>query len=678
MSPAFRQIVARLTKVGIAFLLALALFLTAYFLGSAGWAALLFFVLLPLGAILLFRGLRTLKRNGLWSVRNRLLCVYALIGVLPLLLLLALIGIGAWAITSELAVYLATSALQNRIRGLDDMVQALHKLPVDQQLTAAPEILLGEQTRNPGTRLYIAVDGISHRFPPDAQELHLKPSWKNVEGLAVYQSKFYGMAHYSGNGEEITALAPLTDEIVENLVPNSGVISLFEVDNDKPQKSDRRPASAGALRASETKTSTPQNPDYRFSYNYSADPNGSQFHLPPPAFRFDIPVGYAAFLPHFHLDDPNKTYRATLWIYSRPSAVLGAFFTSKDILRGYLFDSIIAFGILFFLVELGAVFLGARLARRLTGAVNALYEGTRRVIHGDFSHRIPVYANDQLGELGQSFNQMTGNLERLLVIEKEKERLQSEIEIAREVQGQLYPKQAPPNCGLKLSVQCDPARMVSGDYYDYQELEGKRIAFAIGDVAGKGISAALLMATLQATLRTQLTQFRPVVRNNSCTTRPEIDVAKLVSALNKQLYAHTSPEKYATFFFAVFDEVTRSLAYTNAGHLSPLLFRGAEVVPLESNGMVVGAFPFAKYDESCLQIDPGDLLVCYTDGITEPESPYGEEFGEERLIDLVRKHHYRDDNELISIILEAVRSWKGGPELHDDMTLLIARGVPST
>ena len=117
------------------------------------------------------------------------------------------------------------------------------------------------------------------------------------------------------------------------------------------------------------------------------------------------------------------------------------------------------------------------------------------------------------------------------------------------------------------------------------------------------------------------------------------------------------------------------MTYTNAGHLSPLLFRNGEVQSLDSNGTVVGAFAGAVYDESTIKLMPGDLLLCYTDGITEPENPYGEMFGEERLIDIVKKHAQRDDREILQIILEAVRSWTGSPELQDDMTLLLAREV---
>jgi phosphoserine phosphatase RsbU/P len=669
MHPTLRQVVKRIGKSGIAFLVSLACFSLSYAFGSGRWALLFALITLPLACIVAFRLLRQLQRRGLWSVRNRLLCVYGLIGVLPLLLVLVLIGLGAWAVTSELAIYLANSALDRRISTIQYAVEALRHLPQDQQLKAAPEIVKHFASTLPGLRVYMKDASGLHRFPPQSPDLKLPEGWNNVSGLLVSDSRFYEWAHYVDGTEEVTALAPLSDDTIENLVPHLGSIALFE--SPKDGHTGGHPATVGSLRATVTETNPDKDPDFKLSFN---DPAGSRgMHLPAPMFRFDIPVGWPAIESHYHLDTPNKTYGGVLWVYSRPSAVLGAFFSGTEMLRGALFTIVISVAVLFLIVELVATIVGAHLAKRLTGSIKALYEGTRRVISGDFSHRIPVQSNDQLGELTTSFNQMTGNLERLLVVEKEKERLQTEIEIAREVQGQLYPQKAPPSCGLQLTVQCDPARIVSGDYYDYQELGGKRLAFAIGDVAGKGISAALLMATLQAALRAQMTRYQPL-RENECDL-DEIDVSQLVSSLNKQLFAHTSPEKYATFFFALFNERSRTLTYTNAGHLSPLLFRNGDVKPLDSNGTVVGAFPFSKYEESCLILDPGDLLVCYTDGITEPENAYGEEFGEGRLIDLVRKHSHREDNEIIRIVLDAVRGWTGSPELHDDMTLLLAREV---
>jgi len=143
--------------------------------------------------------------------------------------------------------------------------------------------------------------------------------------------------------------------------------------------------------------------------------------------------------------------------------------------------------------------------------------------------------------------------------------------------------------------------------------------------------------------------------------------------LSQQLHAHTSPEKYATFFFGVFDDESGLLTYTNAGHLPPILVRRGAPQLLEVNGMVVGAFPFSKWSESQLKLESGDLLVCYTDGVTEPESEFGEMFGEQRLMELLVKHCDADTQEIVARVSESVRQWTGSSDLQDDMTLLVAR-----
>ncbi len=668
-----REVCRRLGKAGTAFWVSLPLFLLAVFIGSGTLGFFSFIALVPSGIILSIRGIRSLRRHTLWSVHNRLVLVYGLFGPLPLLLLFVLVGLGAWALMNELAIYQAGSALDRRLETFEAAVEAVRSQPLEHRQEADPEIAKAFRNVFPGIVIYVRDSSGEHRYPPNAPDLTIPPGWKNVHGLLVFNSHFYGWAHFIDGTQEITALAPLSNSFVENLVPHLGLIALYETDEkDVPS---RRSAVAGPLTMAKTSSN-----EGDLQIGLDGAPLYSQVdgesRMPPPVNRLDVPVFVPSTRSHFHLESPGKTYDAVLWVRSRPSAVLRTFFSGPELFRGILFDIVVAIGILFFLVELVAVIIGISLSRRITGAVGQLYEGTRRVIQGDFGHRIAVFNQDQLGELAQSFNQMTGNLERLLVVEKEKERLQTEIEIAREVQGQLYPKEAPPTCGLQLTVRCDPARMVSGDYYDYLDIAKGKLAFAIGDVAGKGISAALLMATLQAALRAQITHYGPL-EESACTHQPELSAAHLVSGLNQQIYAHTAPEKYATFFFALFDEPTRTLTYTNAGHLSPLLVRNGDVIPLDSNGTVVGAFPFAKYNESCLVLEPGDLLVCYTDGITEPENAYGEEFGVERLIDLMKKHAHRDDHEIVSIVLDTVRGWNGCPELHDDMTLLLAREVES-
>jgi len=632
----FRRLKQRIGVAGIIFLAGFVLFLLFYFTNQDGLAFLVLTIDIPFAAVVVFRGIRFVTRHSLWSLRNRLLFVYGLMGVLPILLLFALFGLSVWALMSELAIYLASSALNRGIQSIEMSVQAIAKIPPSARSVAISESIDRLSEQFPGVHFYVKDGTGDHRYPPTAPPLDVPKEWKNAHGILEIRDEFEAWTHHVDDGGEITAIAPLSEETLTRLVPQLGIIDFGQ--------------HAGAFESSHA---------------------GS---IPPPMNKFDVTIAWASTTSFYRLSNPEKAESAVLFVLSRPSAVLRAFFSGTEKLRGVLYDAVIVIAILFLVVELVAAVIGVSLSRRITRAVNQLYEGTRRVTHGDFSHRISVRARDQLGELAQSFNQMTTRIQDLLIVEKEKERLETEIAIAREVQAQLYPKQAPPVCGLRLSVRCDPARMVSGDYYDYQVLSKDRLAFAIGDVAGKGISAALLMATLQAALKAQLTQ-EPPIREDVCDQEPEVDAATIVSRLNQQLYAHTSPEKYATFFFAVFDEATRTLTYTNAGHLAPLLIRNGSVKQLDSNGMVVGAFPFAKYDESCVTLQPGDLLVCYTDGVTEPENAYGEMFGEERMVELIRKHVHDPDDQIVSTVLDAVRSWTGSPELFDDMTLLLAREI---
>jgi phosphoserine phosphatase RsbU/P len=204
------------------------------------------------------------------------------------------------------------------------------------------------------------------------------------------------------------------------------------------------------------------------------------------------------------------------------------------------------------------------------------------------------------------------------------------------------------------------------------------LAVAIGDVAGKGISAALLMAAIQSAMRAQLTAGMPVhamAASGGVNGNAPFSAAELVSQLNKQVYANTSSEKYATFYFGLYDDETRMLTYTNAGHLPPIVMRDEKAQRLEVTGTVVGAFPFAVYEEQSIALRQGDLFVAFTDGIVEPENEYGEAFGEDRLIDLLARYGQRESKEIIARVMETVEQWTGTSELFDDMTIVLARGV---
>jgi serine phosphatase RsbU (regulator of sigma subunit) len=327
--------------------------------------------------------------------------------------------------------------------------------------------------------------------------------------------------------------------------------------------------------------------------------------------------------------------------------------------------------ILFFLAEISSIVIGVVLTRSITNAVHNLDRGTQFVKRGDFSHRIVVRSNDQLGALAASFNQMTEYVQHLIKESVQKERLEREIEIAREVQERLFPSQSPKMNHLEISGTCLPARTVSGDYYDFLPLGKDALGLAIGDICGKGIYAALLMANLQATLRSNVMNFWNQSEQNGDT-----EVAGIVEKVNAQIFSNTSDNKFASFFYAVYDDVRRTITYCNAGHNLPLHFHGHEVKRWAAGGTVVGIFADSKYEQETISLSPGDLFVAYTDGIVECVNEYGEEFGEERLIQIIQDHKEMPLEQVKESVIKAILSWKYADEQDDDMTLIIAKVIP--
>jgi sigma-B regulation protein RsbU (phosphoserine phosphatase) len=349
--------------------------------------------------------------------------------------------------------------------------------------------------------------------------------------------------------------------------------------------------------------------------------------------------------------------------YSRPSAVLNRLLSPLgSFASAPVFFMLFLAGV-FLAVELIAVISSAKLTRSLTRTIHDIYTGTRKIETGDFSHRIPIRTKDQLSELATSFNSMTEHIERLIVEVKEKEKLESELEIARQVQAQLFPKDVPKLRTLELKGLCNPARVVSGDYYDFIPVDARFTALVIGDISGKGISAALLMASIQSSLHAQLT-----LGGNGV-----VSTATLVARLNRQLYENTSAEKYATFYCGVYDDQNGSLVYTNAGHLPPILIRRGKASRLAANGMVVGMFPDSPYEQSVIELQSGDLLTAFTDGITESEDGKGEQFGEQRLTELLIRNSDRPLDEIVQIVTQNVRDWAYDLDNQDDTTMLLAR-----
>ena len=272
----------------------------------------------------------------------------------------------------------------------------------------------------------------------------------------------------------------------------------------------------------------------------------------------------------------------------------------------------------------------------------------------------------------------------------EEERLRHELDIATAVQRRLFPECPLASERLDISGVCHPARGVGGDYYDFILLEQDKVGIAVADVAGKGISAALLMSTVQASLRSQA----PAVNGR---------LVDLVSSMNRLLHISTDAHSFASFFYAQFDQESGLLSYVNAGHNPPLLFRAAKTVeaqgagqavttmgasrsvtaetgpdtqsinPLTTGGPVLGAFLSCNYEQEEVRLNCGDMLVAYTDGVTESLNAEGEEFGEYRLRNIILQYRHLSAQELTEQIVETAREWRSDIPQHDDLTLVVMK-----
>ncbi|MBV8729015.1 MAG: SpoIIE family protein phosphatase [Acidobacteriia bacterium] len=249
----------------------------------------------------------------------------------------------------------------------------------------------------------------------------------------------------------------------------------------------------------------------------------------------------------------------------------------------------------------------------------------------------------------------------------EQERLRRELMLAAEVQKRLFPETLPETAGLQLSGVCMPARGVGGDYYDFLDLGGRQIGIALADVAGKGIAAALLMSVVQASLRSLAT-------NNGAS------LSELTSKLSRLLHRSTGASSYATFFYAQVDEQRRVLRYVNAGHNPPFLLRSngsspALIEELAKGGMIIGMFAQATYEEAEVELRTGDVLIAYSDGVTEAHNPADEEFGEERLKDALQRTAHLNVDEMSNRILEELKGWMGDAAQYDDLTFVLMKVV---
>lgn len=604
-------------------------------------------VVLAAGALIRlgYRGVRMLTRRFLWRVRHRMAVAYLLVGVAPLTLALLMGALVTLLVAGPLAAYFVEAEIHKRAAELyaraDSFAWEIAAAESGDRFSIGQRFLQDAQSRYPGLIARFETPDGPVSSPPDFSADTPPEGLFDYRGVVRRQGELYlgAYAQYEPGAPSLLLMVPLTRAYLLGMTPGLGVV---ERSSDLVERT-----AAGEI-----------------------DPSLAA-RMPAPAHPFDWPVRWQVQTDVFEWEEAAALTERILVFRTRPSAVMRLILDaqSEQTRRavGWL-----AWGLLgtFLTLLVVSTAVAVSLTRTITGAISELYAATRRVDQGDFSYRAPVRGYTQLTELARSFNSMTESIERLISDQKEKQRLESEIGIAREVQQQLFPREAPRLDTLEISGVCLAARSVSGDFYDYVPFGHGRMAVSFGDVAGKGISAALVMAAVHSSVRTQLAVAGPDLRDADIAEA----TARIVAETNRQLCEGTASNQFATLFFAIYDESASRLAYTNAGHLPPFLVRNGGPERLDVNGMVVGAFPHAQYQPSVLTLEPGDLIAAFTDGVSEPENPYGEQFGEDRLAEVLVREADRPLSEIVRAVLDEVRDWTGGRvELFDDMTLLAAR-----
>jgi phosphoserine phosphatase RsbU/P len=709
---------------GVLFVVALLLQWVAPAWGSsiAWWVKFLVFDAAMLFAIVAFRWL---KKKLLWRLRNRLIVTYVFIGVIPVVLLIALAFITLYLFAGQFASFVVTSEINSQLRRLEAVNAAIGnelaaRLERGQDPTA--ESLAGLKKRDPAwQRRHVCAWYATKALPlcsgPHAETLFTYPAFVTgtfreiVRDQNELHLRVATILPLSAEKLAVVTTEPLDKELIGKIATTLGEITFYAAgiqnapaalpsNGSAPIISAESEGSEKQLKSQTPSSLKPDQASTGIVIRQSASgvelqgghpelhPTFTVGTLPDATNGLDREITFGTPLPVVDWKTGERERAGALVrVMTRPSVLYGHLFAALGDFATGVEYILLAVGIFFAVIELVALITGSRLTRTVTRAVAQLYDATQHVNRGDFSHRVPVQSKDQLAELALSFNSMTASIERLIVEQKEKQRLENELMIAQEVQAQLFPRQVRELESLEVHGFCRPARTVSGDYYDFLTASSHKLILAVGDISGKGISAALLMATIHSAVRAYSVESLPQMREpvavgavagsgRVMVTWPEgaeVSPSALLSLLNHQLYESTPPEKYATLFLGIYDGRTHQLNYSNGGHLPPLLIgEDGALRRLEAGGTVVGLFDNMSYDEGSVEMHPGEIFVAYSDGITEPENDFGE-FGEERLIDLVRKNRRLPLEQISQVVTTAVDDWIGDNEQPDDVTLVLAR-----
>jgi sigma-B regulation protein RsbU (phosphoserine phosphatase) len=644
------------------------------------------------GAVALgFRLFVELKQRMLWRVRRKLTLSYIFIGFVPALLIITfflLIGLllinnvsahlvstglhdleqEARLLAQQAVAHVASAAGDARVREVIGPLQAAaaERYPGASYIVvpAADSCASGGRGAAAG-RAPIVVGPWAHQPPP--QQI---PAWVPCDGTGL-------LTFYTDESRREGARAP--GRLVARAVAWPATAAAYAVVVDlpvTPPVADRLRAATGVEILEVGITSEDGNELIESRPDFGAAPRGARSG---PLATTDSPglfrrrFEWFAFVSATRWDNggqqsttlPISASAAEVYERIAPSEAGAAFGFSEQLL---LIVAIV--GGMFLIIQLVAFGMGLALARSITGSVHELFAGTERVRRGDFSGRVAVESRDQLGELADSFNSMTASIEDLLQQKAEKERMEQELRIARNIQMSLLPQGPLTLPGVSVTAHCEPAREVGGDYYDFLAIDEHTIGVLIADVSGKGTSAALYMAELKGV----------VLSLSQRHTSPR----ELLIEADRIISRHLDSRSFITVSYLVIDLQGGTLHYARAGHC-PLIYVPGPYADaraprlLAPDGMVLGlqldeGRTFSRLlEEVRLPLGRGDVFVLYTDGISEAMNAAGECFGDTRLADVVGQHADLPSDELRERILRDIGLFAGDAAQHDDMTMVLLR-----
>lgn len=616
--------------------------------------ALLVLALVGLALVAVLRvGLFVLRRL-LYRVSSQLGFSYFLMGVLPVPMVVLLLGIAGWAAAGILAGHVYRSSLDSLVREL--------------QVLADAELDRGDRLRSGETlgsaRLARYRDGVKvagHRALPERL-----PSWlltpreadKGVR-LATVDGRPTPLA-LSSDGEGAAVLAVWAGlDLQAALATRSGVWARLE-----RWESNRGKRGAVMVQVGDLGFTWSELQQWRRSQPpplgfFDASPDPPWFRQP--LVRWADLLGTARPLDEAEVTTQQPRYIGAL-LTATPQVVYRRVFASAGEIDLAALAVLLVVAFLLFDVYVVALGMAVFVVVGLSRAVNRLSAATGRVLEGDFTARIPVRRRDQLGALQLSFNEMSHSLERLVADTAEKERLQKELELARQVQRSLLPEALESAEGIDFASSFEPSAAIGGDYFDLFRLDRHRLGIVIADVSGHGLSAGLRMAMVKAALEMLVEQ--------------QLEPRAILARLHRMVRAQrieSGGRSMVTATLAILDLQSHRLSLVNAGHAPTWIVRGSgqvdeEVLP----GPPLGGIGEA-YGETCVELAPGDLVVFLSDGLIEALDARGEPFGYERITKALAGAVGKGTAEARDLLLRRIAEYTGGRPPDDDRTLLVMR-----